>query len=196
MIKALMIKRLESSIEAFRSTLASLSQSNRNFRAALDAGYVPVGSVATRLLAGQNFDPQEVLNILEQESRSRSGPNAFKADDFDAIRWREDLDADNAVLTELLSRVADIGPTDDDKLETLKSFVNRATVRKEKLLIFSEAETTVDYLYRELNPGEKDRTISRLSGSHRDAAVGIIRQFAPKANLSEGRLSETPKSGS
>ena len=71
MIKALMIKRLESSIEAFQSTLASLSQSNRNFRAALDAGYVPVGSVATRLLAGQNFDPQEVLNILEQESRSR-----------------------------------------------------------------------------------------------------------------------------
>ena len=48
MIKALMVKRLESSIEAFRSTLGSLTQSNRNFRAALDAGYVPVGSIATQ----------------------------------------------------------------------------------------------------------------------------------------------------
>ena len=185
MIKSLMIKRLESSIEAFRSTLESLTQSNRNFRAALEAGYVPVGSIATRLLAGQNFDPQEALAILEQESWTRTGPNTFKTTDFHVNRWKRDLDSDHAVLTDLLTRVASIGPSDDDKLETLKSFVNRAAVRKEKLLIFSEAETTVDYLYRELNPEEKDRTISRLSGSHRDAATNTIRRFAPKANLGE-----------
>ena len=185
MIKALMVKRLESSIEAFRSTLGSLIQSNRNFRAALDAGYVPVGSIATRLLAGQNFDPQEALAILEQEGGSRTGPNTFRTSDFDVDRWNRDLDDDHAVLNELLTRISNIGPADDDKLETLKSFVKRAAIRKEKLLIFSEAETTVDYLYRELNPGEKDRTIARLSGNHRDAAASIIRRFAPRANLGE-----------
>ena len=185
MIKALMVKRLESSIEAFRSTLGSLIQSNRNFRAALDAGYVPVGSIATRLLAGQNFDPQEALAILEQEGHTRSGPNTFRTADFEADRWKRELDADHAVLNELLTRVSDIGPPDDDKLETLKSFVKRAAIREEKLLIFSEAETTVDYLYRELNPGEQDRSIARLSGNHRDAAASIIRRFAPRANLGE-----------
>ena len=185
MIKALMVKRLESSIEAFRSTLGSLTQSNRNFRAALDAGYVPVGSIATRLLAGQNFDPQEALAILEQEGHTRSGPNTFRTADFDVDRWKRDLDDDHAVLNELLTRVSDIGPPDDDKLETLKSFVKRAAIRKEKLLIFSEAETTVDYLYRELNPEEKDRAIARLSGNHRDAAASIIRRFSPRANLGE-----------
>ena len=183
MIKALMVKRLESSIEAFRSTLGSLSQSNRNFKAALEAGYVPVGSIATRLLAGQNFDPQEALAILEQEGGTRTGPNTFRTADFEADRWKRDLDADHAVLNELLTRVSDIGPPDDDKLETLKSFVERAAISKEKLLIFSEAETTVDYLYRELNPGEQDKSIARLSGNHRDAAASIIRRFAPKANL-------------
>ena len=185
MIKALMVKRLESSIEAFRSTLGSLTQSNRNFRAALDAGYVPVGSIATRLLAGQNFDPQEALAILEQEGHTRSGPNSFRTADFDEDRWKRDLDDDHAVLNDLLTRVSDIGPPDDDKLETLKSFVKRAAISKEKLLIFSEAETTVDYLYRELNPGEQDRSIARLSGNHRDAAASIIRRFAPRANLGE-----------
>ena len=185
MIKALMVKRLESSIEAFRSTLGSLTQSNRNFRAALDAGYVPVGSIATRLLAGQNFDPQEALAILEQEGHTRSGPNTLRTAGFDVDRWKRDLDDDHAVLNELLTRVSDIGPADDDKLETLKSFVKRAAIRKEKLLIFSEAETTVDYLYRELNPEEQDRTIARLSGNHRDAAASIIRRFAPRANLGE-----------
>ena len=51
MIQHLLFKRLESSIPAFRSTLESLSHSNRSFKTALQAGYVPVGSVATSLLA-------------------------------------------------------------------------------------------------------------------------------------------------
>ena len=50
-------------------------------------------------------------------------------------------------------RISDISPADDDKLETLKAFLQRPEVAGEKLLIFSEAETTVDYLHRELNPG-------------------------------------------
>ena len=183
MIKALLFKRLESSIVAFRSTLGSLSQSNRNFKAALASGYVPVGSVATRLLAGQDFDPQEALTILEQEVHGRTGPNAFRTADFDIERWNKELDADYSVLSEMLDRTADIGPTDDDKLNTLKTFLKQSEVTDQKLLIFSEAETTVDYLYEELNPGGKDETIGRLSGSRRDTATSIIRRFAPKANL-------------
>ncbi len=65
MINYLLFKRLESSIQAFRTTLASLSRSNRGFKAGLEAGYVPVGSVATNLLAGQNFDAEEALAILQ-----------------------------------------------------------------------------------------------------------------------------------
>ena len=194
MIKALLFKRLESSIAAFRATLESLVQSNRNFRSALDAGYVPVGSIATRLLAGQNFDPQEVLNILEQEDRGRTGPNVFKTDDFAVDRWNDGLDADHSVLTELLQRVGGIGPDDDDKLGTLKSFLKRAEVADEKLLIFSEAETTVDYLYEELNPGGEDATISRLSGGHRGEAANIIRRFAPGANLGDAGSLSAPRS--
>ena len=43
LMAVLLLKRLESSIEAFRSTLNSLIQSNRNFREALDLGFVPIG---------------------------------------------------------------------------------------------------------------------------------------------------------
>ena len=45
----LLLKRLESSIEAFRSTLNSLIQSNRNFREAFHSGFVahrPHGNTA------------------------------------------------------------------------------------------------------------------------------------------------------
>ena len=65
--------------------------------------------------------------------------------------------------------------------------------RYQKLLIFSEAETTVDYLHRELNPGGEDRTIDHLSGSRRDMTAGIIRRFAPNANPSGSQAPRGPE---
>ena len=133
MIKALMVKRLESSIEAFRSTLRSLIQSNRNFRAALDAGYVPVGSIATEAPGRAELRPPgSTGHPRAGRAYDRTGPNTFRTADFDiADRWKRDLDDDHAVLNDLLTRVSDIGPPDDDKLETLKSFVKRAAISKE-----------------------------------------------------------------
>ncbi len=193
MIQHLLMKRLESSIEAFRATLQSISNSNRNFHAALQAGYVPVGSVATGLLAGQHYDPQEALNVLQREEAAPAGKTHFPAADFDLARWNAALDADYAVLTELLARIADIGPADDDKLATLQAFLKRPEVSGEKTLVFSEAETTVDYLYRQLNPGGADPTIARLSGSNRNQRAGIVRRFAPQANPTAGGLPAGPQ---
>jgi HKD family nuclease len=183
MIQHLLFKRLESSIPAFRSTLESLSHSNRSFKTALQAGYVPVGSVATSLLAGQNFDAEEALAILQLEETKRNGQYQFPAGDFDAERWIKDLDDDHAVLEDLLNRIEDIGPDDDDKLARLKEFLSGVT--GEKVLIFSEAETTVDYLFEQLNPGAKDSTIAKLSGSNRDQRASIVGRFAPQANLQD-----------
>ncbi len=181
MIRHLLFKRLESSIPAFRSTLESLARSNRSFKAALEAGYVPVGSVATNLLAGQNFNADEALGILQQEEARRNGRFHYPVADFDVARWTRDLDADHAVLSDLISRIADIGPQDDDKLECLREFLDGCA--DEKVLIFSEAETTVDYLFEQLNPDGKDGTIAKLSGSNRDQRAGIVRRFGPRANL-------------
>ncbi len=180
MIRHLLFKRLESSIPAFRSTLKSLSCSNRSFKAALDAGYVPVGSVATNLLAGQNFHAEEALGILQLEETKRNGRYQFPTADFDAQRWARDLDDDYVVLDELLNRIADIGPQDDDKLARLMDFFN--DIADEKVLIFSEAETTVDYLFEQLNPARQDDTIAKLSGSNRDQRADIVGRFAPRAN--------------
>ena len=183
MIRYLLFKRLESSIEAFRSTLTFIAHSNRSFKAALEAGYVPVGSVATNLLAGQNFDPEEALIILQREEAKRSGRHTFPAADFDVERWVTDLDADHEVLNNLLNRIEDIGPQDDDKLARLRTFLD--STNDEKVLVFSEAETTVDYLYEQLNPDGKDRAIAKLSGSNRDQRAGIVGRFAPQANLQD-----------
>ena len=85
-----------------------------------------------------------------------------------------------------------IGPKDDDKLISLKRYLAKLP-KNEKVLIFSEAETTVEYLYNQLNPGGRDTAIARLSGSNRDQMAAILKRFAPDANLRRdprGRVSE------
>ena len=185
----LLLKRLESSIEAFRSTLRSLMTSNRNFRAALVSGYVPIGGTATRLLAGQSFDADDLLAVLQQEEQrrqhlgSRRDRLVHAAGDFETDRWIADLDADFDLLTDILGRVADIAPEDDDKLRALRQFLARPDVRAGKMLIFSEAETTIEYLYHELNPDGRDPAIARLTGSTRHDAERIVKRFSPTWNL-------------
>ena len=185
----LLFKRLESSIEAFRSTLSSLMRSNRNFRNALASGYVPIGSTATRLLSGQSFDADDLLEVLQQEEDrrrqlglARRTKLVHNVRDFEVEQWVADLDEDHDVLTEVLGRVKDIQPEDDDKLRSLREFLDRPEVQSGKVLIFSEAETTIEYLYRELNPSGSDAEIARLTGSNRDNMESIIRRFAPTAN--------------
>ena len=193
LMASLLLKRLESSIEAFRSTLLTLINSNRNFRAALDDGYAPIGATATRLLSGGSFDSSELLQVLQQEERRRRGEVlVHPTSDFKVDQWFDDLDADHRVLCEIRDRIADIGPEDDDKLATLKAFLARPDVQKGKVLVFSEAETTIDYLHEQLNPGNADVTMAKLSGSNRDNAVNIVRRFSPTWNSgANGRRPES-----
>ena len=187
----LLFKRLESSIEAFRSTLRSLMSSNRNFREALVSGYIPIGSTATRLLSGQSFDVDDLLEVLRQEEQRRrqlgNGRDKLVHDagDFEANRWTEDLDADFDLLSGILGRVEDIGPEDDDKLRALRRFLDRPEVGAGKVLIFSEAETTVEYLYRELNPNGLDPEIAQLTGSTSHDAERTVKRFSPTWNLAQ-----------
>ena len=188
-MSVLLFKRLESSIEAFRSTLNSLIRSNRNFREALDAGYVAIGSTATRLLSGQSFDADDLLEVLQQEEErrrqlGRAGRTKLvhDASDFDVEEWVKQLDTDHQVLTSILDKVKDIGPDDDDKLRSLRQFLEQPEVRAGKVLVFSEAETTVEYLYRELNSNGGNTEIAHLSGSNRHDLESLIQRFAPQAN--------------
>ena len=199
LMAVLLLKRLESSIEAFRSTLSALMRSNRNFRAALDAGYVPIGDTAARLLSGQSFDADDLLEVLTQEEDRRRQLGRKNAKlvhdvaDFYGGDWAEDLDEDFAILSGILSRVEGITPEDDDKLQTLRKFLEQPDVKGGKLLIFSESETTVEYLYRQLNPNGEDPSMARLTGSTRQQAESIVKRFSPTWNLSSNERLPGPE---
>ena len=196
---ALLFKRLESSIQAFRATIDSLMRSNRNFREALESGYVPIGNTSTRLLAGDSFDADELLEVLEQEEERRKQAGRKRATlvhptaDFEIKRWMDDLDGDFQILKDIAARVTGIGPKDDDKLQILLQFLGQRDVKSGKVLIFSEAEATVDYLYNQLNPGGKDQSIAKLSGSNRGEFENIVKRFSPTWNLRQNEKRPGPE---
>lgn len=195
LMRYLLVKRLESSVAAFRSTLQVLIRSNRNFREALGNGFVPIGATATTLLSGETFDVDELLGRLQSEEERRTGGNGtgsrpggrstlvHPVSDFELDRWLRDLDADHAILARLSTAVSAITPEDDDKLRALREFLARDDVVAGKVLIFSEAEATINYLYEQLNPGGRDPSIERLSGANRDHLQSIVKRFAPSSNL-------------
>ena len=139
LMAVLLLKRLESSIKAFRSTLNSLIQSNRNFREALDAGFVPIGRTATGLLSGQSFDADDLLDVLRQEEMRRQDAGGSRSKLVHSVKyfrieaWATDLDEDYRCLSSILSRVETIGSEDDDKLQALKRFLARPDVRTGKV---------------------------------------------------------------
>ena len=187
--RAMRFKRLESSIQAFRVTIDALIRSNRNFLESLQAGFVPVGDTATRLLAGESFSADDLLEILEQEEDRRKrtvrkrSTLVHPTTDFNVEQWMDELDADFDVLKEIAERVSGIGPKDDDKLLTLQRFLKLPDIKSGKILIFAEAEATVEYLYDQLNPGGRDQSIAKVSGGNRSEFENMVKRFSPTWNL-------------
>ena len=187
LIKTLMLKRLESSVHAFRNTLDHLIGSNRNFRNALEAGYVPTGRLATRLLTGADFDPDDMLQALAEDEADSGRRNAHPTAHFNIQQWLTDLEADAATLAALKESIKPITAADDDKLDTLRRFLESKEIRGQKALVFSESRDTVEYLYRELNPGGANSEIAMLSSRNNDNQAEIIARFSPGSNQANRR---------
>ena len=192
LIQTLTLKRLESSVHAFRRTLDNLIKSNANFRAALSGGYVPTGRQATRLLTAPDFDPDAMLEALAADEAESGRRSAHPTGHFDLRRWLADLEADAARLTAVKESIRPITAAHDDKLARLRHFLQSAELQGQKALVFSESRDTVEYLYRELNPGGANPEIAMLTSRNNDNQAEIIARFSPQSNQAGRRAAARP----
>lgn len=147
-----LLKRLESSVEAFRLTLGKLE-------AAVDG-------TLTRL--GQHPDTATAFDVTvadldadddESEAEFLAYGEKIRIDlaDVDVESWRRDLWDDRETLRELLGVMASVTPEHDLKLVELQRLVRSKVANpindgNRKVLIFSAFADTANYLYRELAP--------------------------------------------
>ena len=147
-----LLKRLESSVEAFRLTLTRIESAVSRTIDQLDGR----GGVITEA----DIDITDIDAEDESEAETLSFGDKIRIDlnDIDVPRWRNDLVHDQLTLNELLSDMRKVTPEHDKKLQRLKQVVaDKATTPinpgNRKVLIFSAFADTAEYLYRELAPG-------------------------------------------
>lgn len=138
-----LLKRLESSVEAFRITLGRLAELHTATLARIDAWK----------LSGKDAEfEQTIVPDEEAEEDLTAGKVKISLADMDVRSWERDLAADLAIIEALLEEMRRITPGDDAKLQHLKGEIERKLSSpinpgNRKLLIFTAFADTANYLY-------------------------------------------------
>lgn len=152
-IRALMrvnlLKRLESSVEAFRLTLGRLGDTHENTLeaiAAFERGERKSGDFTVQF----NEDDGEVADGIER------GEVRVAFEDMDLTSYKRDLQADQQLIRALLEQMQRVAPEDDEKLKHLVRFIEQKAREpinegNRKLLIFTAFADTAEYLYEQLS---------------------------------------------
>jgi superfamily II DNA or RNA helicase len=208
--KSRYLKRLESSIEAFRISIRRALQFLETFES-----YVLDG----KILRSRDF--HKALRWIDQENEEddgtfRSMAEAMEASEevrellatmetvepsaYDLRRLHDDLRRDVEILKSIYDRIRGIKPAEDRKLQRLKELLMNE-LRGKKVLIFTYYRDTARYLFRQLGDPEAadavafrtglgDVTIRRLdSGADAKERVRTVQHFAPRANRREDLVS-------
>ena len=147
-----LLKRLESSVEAFRLTLGRLQTTVAEVLQSVEDHADSLTDLAAAL---------EDLDADDDDFEMPRGTVGKKVQidlaDIDTETFRRDLEHDLAVVAALLAGIEPVTPEHDAKLQTLTRRIQDklgAPINPDnrKVLIFSAFADTANYLYRELAP--------------------------------------------
>ena len=174
-----LLKRLESSVEAFRLTLSGLHENHVQMLSRIQA-FKQSGS-------GDVTDWSDRLETLDADDddvpvfsgEPVGGKVKIHLADMDLPSWEADLSADLVVITALLASMNKVTPEDDAKLQHLQELIQKKIVAplnadNKKVLIFTAFADTANYLYDNLAP------LFRARGLHTGKVTG---KDAPKSTL-------------
>lgn len=147
-----LLKRIESSVEAFRLTIENILNQIYNAIKLIteneDAEYSGIQLLTKN--DDMDWDPDwgDEENLIGKKIK-------VHVNDIDKPRWQEDLDADREILEELLFAVKDIDRNKDLKLNLLidnisNKIENPVNEGNKKIIIFSAFADTANYLYKNL----------------------------------------------
>ena len=204
-----LLKRLESSVEAFRRTLKALAG---NIGRALDAieEYERTGG------DGLVSDLAASIDEYSSEDEDLAGYDEFTVGkkvkislaDMDLPSWKHELQSDKFLIDDLISSMEQVRPEEDAKLHHLKALIESKidtplNQGNKKVLIFTAFADTANYLYENLAPAlRQDRGLhtGRVTGSGSPKTTldkqydfqSVLTLFAPRAKEKQLVLPEEP----
>ena len=165
-----MLKRLESSLHAFRLTIQRLIESLTTILEKIEQAKAGGTITVKQSDLGEGFDTDD----LGDDLLIGGGTTTIDLRDMDYLGWEEYLAADLATLQGLQEKIADITPDQDTKLQSLLSDIEQKIAHpinegNKKVIIFTAFEDTAEYLYDSLA-----ETIRERHGFHTVLITGGI----------------------
>lgn len=184
-----LLKRLESSVEAFRLTLGKLQTNHDDALSRIEAFEAGTGDTGamdwSEAYAGSDPDDDE---LPDPDESSTTGKIRIDLADMDVPRWKQDLTTDLAIINELLEEMEKVSPADDAKLQQLKERIDAKLAHpfnpgNRKVLIFTAFADTANYLYRNL--------ASELRQKYHLHVAEVAGTDAPRCTLRKGMSFQT-----
>jgi hypothetical protein len=149
-----LLKRLESSVDAFRITLAKMLNKIDITIDEIDKFdlYTNNQFASYREINNLNLDEDDWLD----EEFNIGDKVKINLQDMDRISWKEELSQDRDIIIYLLREMGKVSPKHDQKLYTLKNIIkekvnNPINKGNKKIIIFTAFSDTADYLYEEIS---------------------------------------------
>jgi len=154
--RTVLLKRLESSVEAFRRSIASQIEFLKKHKDYLKGGRYLTKDYFNRYIV--NLD-EEKMEELEEKLEP------IELADYDSKRLFADIDKDINLLSDILNRIGGITPEKDAKLVTLKRKLNQL-LGEGQVVLFTYYADTLRYLFRDLSlsPDFKNVPLEAISG--------------------------------
>lgn len=186
MLRVTLLKRLESSQFALKKSLENYLAKIKDFRLALDAGYIVrlKDLRELRALYGDDLESFGELDLgLElDERRIEADPKVFN---LEALR--KDLTRDEQIIGVLLKLCGTLDNHDDKLMafaELIKNVISSKT-DSNKLLVFSYFADTIEYLKQKLPDLLPDIDFANdaafTSGANKRELEQLARRFSPKS---------------
>lgn len=191
-----LLKRLESSVAAFRYTLIDVVKSYVDETLKAISTYEQTGLDALSGVPVLNEDDFDIEDSNLDVFIGKKNRIALK--DMDYRSWKLELEKDQAILLELEELIDQITPTEDKKLQTLYRLIDEKMTHpinegNKKLIIFSAFATTTNYLYKHISQYVLDKYglhTAQISGTkgfettlktnHRDLN-SLLTYFSPQS---------------
>ena len=204
-----LLKRLESSVHSFRLTLKSLCDNHRDILGKIDT-FQKTGRNATFADVSPSFanvDPDDDGELPEPGNEKIGQKVEINLADMDLPRWKHELRADLAVIEGLLEEMKKVTPSDDAKLQHLKTTIlsklaSPINVGNRKVLLFTAFADTADYLFDHLSPflrTQKLHTAEVTGGNHQRSTLSktydfqsLLTLFSPKSKDKAAILPREP----
>ncbi|NGP75143.1 DEAD/DEAH box helicase family protein [Balneolaceae bacterium YR4-1] len=180
MMTTLLVKRLESSFKAFRDTLNNLRDSTANMIRTYENGKVFVApDLDVNRLMDEGLTDDEIEMKILSISDEKPGNRTFEPDDF-RPEFIEGLRNDLQTLDALCDQWDDVeeDPKFNKFLDMLKNeLFDRSINPSGKLVIFSEAKSTIEDLNKKLKEHGYDRVLTVSADNRSRVFEDVLANF-------------------